>query len=158
MTNDDLWCVKMADSEMKRTPVFSFSWSYDYGVVMKGLEYVWKITGDKKYYDYIKKNMDVFVEPRGFISRYQPGEYNIDHINNGKILFFLFRETKEEKYHRIERAYGSFYRSFTIPHYIDQDKIKAEHENGILKVTMPKKAELKPKKVKVLKPQSKAKK
>lgn len=62
------------------------------------------------------------------------------------------KETKEENYHRIERAYGSFYRSFTLPNYIDQEKIQAEHENGILKITMPKKPELKPRKVKILKP------
>ncbi len=67
------------------------------------------------------------------------------------------KETKEENYHRIERAYGSFYRSFTLPRNIDQDKIKAESENGILKVTLPKKAELKPKKVKILKPKSASK-
>jgi len=62
------------------------------------------------------------------------------------------KETKEENYHRIERAYGSFYRSFTLPNYIDQDKIQAEHQNGILKITLPKKPELKPRKVKILKP------
>ena len=67
------------------------------------------------------------------------------------------KETKEENYHRIERSYGSFYRSFTLPRNIDQDKIKAECENGILKVTLPKKAELKPKKVKILKPKSASK-
>lgn len=61
------------------------------------------------------------------------------------------KETKEENYHRVERAYGSFSRSFTLPHYIDHDKIKAEHENGVLKITMPKKPELKPRKVKILK-------
>lgn len=66
------------------------------------------------------------------------------------------KETKEENYHRIERAYGSFYRSFTLPHYIDQDKIKAEHENGVLKITMPKKSELKPRKLKILKPSKKS--
>ncbi|MDH5706548.1 MAG: Hsp20/alpha crystallin family protein, partial [Candidatus Aminicenantes bacterium] len=64
------------------------------------------------------------------------------------------KETKEENYHRIERAYGSFYRSFTLPRNIDQDNIKAESENGILRITMPKKPELKPKKVKILKPKS----
>ncbi len=64
----------------------------------------------------------------------------------------LEKETREENYHRIERAYGSFYRSFTLPNYIDQDKIKAEHENGVVKITMPKKAELKPRKVRILKP------
>jgi HSP20 family protein len=68
------------------------------------------------------------------------------------------KETKEENYHRIERSYGSFYRSFTLPNSIDQDKIQAVHENGVLKITMPKKPELKPKKVKVLKAKSKEKK
>lgn len=68
------------------------------------------------------------------------------------------KEAKEENYHRIERAYGSFYRSFSLPHYIDSDKIKAEHENGVLKIIMPKKLELKPRKIKVLKPQKKNKK
>ncbi len=63
-------------------------------------------------------------------------------------------ETKEENYHRIERSYGSFFRSFSLPSYVDPDKIEAEHENGILKIRMPKKAELKPRKVKILKAQS----
>jgi HSP20 family protein len=61
------------------------------------------------------------------------------------------KETKEENYHRIERSYGSFYRSFTLPSYIDQEKIHAEHESGVLKVHMPKKPEVKPRKVRILK-------
>lgn len=70
----------------------------------------------------------------------------------------LEKEIQEENYHRIERAYGSFYRSFSIPNYIDAEKIKAEHENGVLKVVMPKKTELKPRKIKVLKAQPKSQK
>lgn len=66
------------------------------------------------------------------------------------------KETKEENYHRIERSYGSFYRSFTLPTNINQDNIKAEYDNGVLRISMPKKPELKPKKVKVLKPKSKS--
>jgi HSP20 family protein len=68
------------------------------------------------------------------------------------------KETKEENFHRIERAYGSFFRSFTLPTYVDHDKIEAEHENGVLKIRMPKKLELKPRKVKILKPVSSAEK
>jgi len=62
------------------------------------------------------------------------------------------RETKEENYHRLERSYGSFYRAFTLPNSVDLDKIHAEHENGILKIIMPKRHELKPRNVKILKP------
>jgi HSP20 family protein len=67
------------------------------------------------------------------------------------------KEVNEENYHRNERSYGSFYRSFSLPRNIDQNKIKAESENGILKITMPKKAELKPKNVKILKTKSETK-
>ena len=62
------------------------------------------------------------------------------------------KETKEENYHRIERSYGSFYRAFTLPNSIDPAKIQATHENGVLKITMPKRSELQPRKVKILKP------
>ena len=68
------------------------------------------------------------------------------------------KETKEENFHRIERAYGSFFRSFALPSYVDHDKIEAEHENGVLKIRMPKRAELKPRKVKILKPAATAEK
>lgn len=64
------------------------------------------------------------------------------------------KETREDNYHRIERSYGSFYRSFTLPNYIDQENIRAEHEDGVLKIIMPKRSELKPRKVKILKPGS----
>lgn len=64
------------------------------------------------------------------------------------------KETKEENYHRIERAYGSFFRSFSLPNYIDQEGIRAEHEDGVLKIHMPKRAESKPKTVKILKTQT----
>ena len=65
------------------------------------------------------------------------------------------KETKEEDFHRIERSYGSFYRSFTLPTNVDQDKIEANFDDGLLRITMPKKPELKPKKVNVLKGKNK---
>jgi len=57
------------------------------------------------------------------------------------------KETKEENYHRIERSYGSFSRSFTLPGSVDKEKVKASYKNGVLKITMPKKEESKPKQV-----------
>ena len=64
------------------------------------------------------------------------------------------KETKEENYHRIERSYGSFYRAFTLPNYVDPEKVQAQHENGVLKISMPKREEVKPRTVKILKPNS----
>lgn len=50
----------------------------------------------------------------------------------------LEKEEKKEDYTRIERSYGSFSRSFTLPDYVDREKIKAESKDGILKLTLPK--------------------
>jgi len=70
----------------------------------------------------------------------------------------LDKETKEENFHRIERSYGSFFRSFALPHYIDHEKIRAEHQHGVLKITMPKRQDSKSRKVAILKPSSPLKK
>lgn len=61
----------------------------------------------------------------------------------------LEREDKRENYHRIERAYGVFARSFTLPSEVDPDKIDAEFKDGVLRIRMPKKEEAKPKQIKV---------
>jgi HSP20 family protein len=58
-------------------------------------------------------------------------------------------ETKRENYHRLERSYGAFTRSFTLPSFVDASKINAEFKDGILRVTMPKREEAKPKQVEV---------
>jgi HSP20 family protein len=60
-------------------------------------------------------------------------------------------ERKEDKqnYHFMERSYGSFYRSFSLPKNIDAEKISAEYKEGVLNVTLPKKPEVKPKKVEI---------
>ena len=59
------------------------------------------------------------------------------------------KETKEENYHRIEREYGTFTRSFALPTAVNGDKVTAEYKDGILKVVLPKNEERKPKAIKV---------
>jgi HSP20 family protein len=59
------------------------------------------------------------------------------------------QKVKEENYLRIERTYGSFSRSFSLPNTVNTEAIKAEYKNGVLTVELPKRAESKPKQVKV---------
>src|SRR5205823_13837915 len=59
------------------------------------------------------------------------------------------KEEKEENFRRVERQYGSFTRSFTLPNTVDAEQVQAHYEQGILKVQLAKKAEAKPKQVKV---------
>lgn len=58
-------------------------------------------------------------------------------------------EVKEENYHRQERSYGSFSRTFAMPSGIDADRVKAEYKDGLLTLTMPKREEAKPKTIKI---------
>ena len=59
------------------------------------------------------------------------------------------KEEKNKKFHRIERSYGSFLRSFTLPEDADGAKVAAEFKDGVLKVHLPKNAAAKPKAVEV---------
>jgi HSP20 family protein len=59
------------------------------------------------------------------------------------------KDVKEENFHRIERSYGSFSRSFTLPNSVNPEQVNAEYTNGVLTITLAKRAEAKPKQIKV---------
>ncbi|MET0553459.1 MAG: Hsp20/alpha crystallin family protein [Vicinamibacteria bacterium] len=58
-------------------------------------------------------------------------------------------DVKRESYHRVERSYGTFSRSFTLPTVVDQAQVKAEFKDGLLQVTLPKREEAKPKQIQI---------
>jgi HSP20 family protein len=74
-------------------------------------------------------------------------------VENGVLLISGHREQeKEEKgkrYHRIERAYGNFARSFTVPEAVDAEKVTADFKNGLLTVRLPKSEKARPKSIEV---------
>jgi HSP20 family protein len=59
------------------------------------------------------------------------------------------KEEKEENYRRVERQYGSFTRSFALPTTVDPEQVQAHYDKGVLKIKLAKKAEAKPKQIKV---------
>ncbi len=59
------------------------------------------------------------------------------------------KEVKEKNYHRIERSYGSFQRSVSLPAGVQADKAKATYKDGVLHITVPKAEEAKPKQIKI---------
>ena len=88
----------MAKSCAQRDPLWMDRWIYDYGVVFKGIEEVYINTVDELYAAYIINNMQRYVNDDGSIKGYAPEEYNIDHVNTGKLLFFCYKQTGDEKY------------------------------------------------------------
>lgn len=73
-------------------------WRYDMGVILKGVEAVWKQNGQQEYFNYIQRLIDFHVDKNGNIKGYRKDEFNIDHVNNGKNILFLYEQTGSEKY------------------------------------------------------------
>ena len=73
-------------------------WTYDHGLVLKGIEGVWHATGDDRYFNYIKQSMDQYINADGTIKTYKLDDYNLDNVLNGRVLLLLYKVTRQEKY------------------------------------------------------------
>ena len=100
---------------------------------------------------------DVYEEEEGLTLRFElagvePKDIDI-RFENGVLTVKgerkLENEEKKDNYHRVERSYGTFSRSFSLSSAVDADRIQAESKFGVLAVHLPKKAEAKPKSIQV---------
>jgi unsaturated rhamnogalacturonyl hydrolase len=73
-------------------------WTYEQGVQFKAIEKVWYATGNPKYFDFIKRGADYWLDKDGKLSKYALEEYNIDHITPGRGYITLFCVTNDKKY------------------------------------------------------------
>lgn len=82
------------------------SWNYIDGCMISSLLDLYNQTGEKKYYNFSKDYIDFYVSDNGSISRYDKNTFNLDNINEGRVLFELYETTKDEKYRlAIENLY-----------------------------------------------------
>lgn len=73
-------------------------WSYDHGVMLEGVDAVWKRTANPKYFNYIQHSMDFFVDKEGNLNRYKATDFNIDNVKNGRSLLTLYKVTLQPRY------------------------------------------------------------
>ena len=73
-------------------------WTYDQAVFLKGIEGLWKATGDPKYFNYIQKSMDFFVDEKGNIRTYRSDDLTLDNVTPGRQMLLLYNVTGKEKY------------------------------------------------------------
>jgi len=99
------WSERMLLSEMHRFPeswMLDFSkspkWTYPSAIVLDGAEQLYAKTGKKEYYDYISSFGDKLVSEDGTILTYELEKYNIDLLNSGNVLLYLYEKEKKEKY------------------------------------------------------------
>ncbi|MDP4172568.1 MAG: glycoside hydrolase family 88 protein [Bacteroidota bacterium] len=99
------WSVRIAESFIMRHPanviddsVYNGKWTYDQGVFLEGLRQLYIKTNNKKYLNYIKTNIDMFVDNQGTIKTYKYTDFNIDNINTGRMLLWLYLVTNDKRY------------------------------------------------------------
>jgi unsaturated rhamnogalacturonyl hydrolase len=88
----------MAESMMQRHRLLSRRWHYEPGVALLALKAVWQVTGERATYDFVKRNVDELIGPDGSIRTYRLEEYNLDQINEGKLLLFLDETAGDKRY------------------------------------------------------------
>ena len=105
-------------------------WNYIDGCMMTSLLELYKTTKEEKYFDFVKKFIDYYVEDDGSILGYDPLKYSTDDVCESRVLFDLYALTKEEKYQKaIERTYeqvkshprtkeGNFWHKKIYPHQV----------------------------------------
>ncbi|OCK53455.1 glycosyl hydrolase family 88 [Chryseobacterium sp. CBo1] len=99
------WSERMMLSEMQRFPeawMLDFSkspkWTYPSAIVLDGAEQLYMKTGKKEYYDYISGFGETLIKEDGTILTYDLDKYNIDMLNSGNVLLYLYEKEKKDKY------------------------------------------------------------
>lgn len=73
------------------------AWDYEQGLMLKSLEKVWNRTADNKYFEYIRKDLDRYVQKDGSIRTYKYDDFNLDNIPTGRALLMLYQQTQPDK-------------------------------------------------------------
>ncbi len=106
------YSVWMAESFLKKHPDSiavkegkPAAWDYEQGLMLKALEKVWYRTGEGKYFEYIRKDLDRYVQADGSIRTYKYDDFNLDNIPTGRALLMLAQQTQPDKEKYIKAAH-----------------------------------------------------
>ncbi len=94
------WSQRMAATAMKLWPDSSARWSYEPGVVLKGMLSIWEQTADKQYFKYAQGYMDALIADDGTIKGYKKDDFTLDNVMCGRLALMLFNVTEKEKYYK----------------------------------------------------------
>ena len=100
------WSFRIAQSFIQSHPgsvthdefMTKDSWNYEQGVMLESMKKMYELTKDEQYFNFVKENINQYVNEDGKIRTYPYNEFNIDYINSGRALLFLYEKTKEIKY------------------------------------------------------------
>ena len=89
----------------RESQIFSkpMKWNYIDGCMIKAVTMLYEVTGDERLLSYADSFMKAFVDENGNIRNYSPADYNLDNINGGKVLIYLYKKTGDERYRQAYR-------------------------------------------------------
>src|SRR3989442_2434896 len=91
------WSARAADAVIRREPVLGTRWAYEWATLLKGVDQVRRATGDRRYFEYIRSNVDRFVGDGG-IATYTRDAYDLDSVAGGPLLLSPFLDWGEYRY------------------------------------------------------------
>jgi unsaturated rhamnogalacturonyl hydrolase len=101
------WSLRMVESTLQRYMLNDFQWHYEHGLQVMAIQKAGEATGEERYLNFVADWIDHFVQPDGTIRTYRAGEYNIDQINAGKLLYGAYERTGDDRYRKaIEHLRG----------------------------------------------------
>lgn len=100
------WSQRIADSFLLRHPGGvtydstspNKDWNYEQGLMLESIHQMWLLTGDKKYFDFIEKNLDHYVDEAGNIKTYDLEDFNLDNISGGRAVLAVYQATNLERF------------------------------------------------------------
>ena len=102
------WSEQIAQSFLRMHPdsinywneAKSRKWNYEQGLILEAMYQMWQHTGDSQYVQYVKKNLDYYIQPNGVISTYKFDEYQLDNITPGKVVLQMYELTHNMDYRK----------------------------------------------------------
>jgi unsaturated rhamnogalacturonyl hydrolase len=94
----DNFLLLYPDTVAYKTEAKSYKWNYEQGLILEAFYRIWKLSDDNKYYKYLKKNIDYYIDADGKIKTYKLEDFNLDNIAPGRVLLHLYSLTADEKY------------------------------------------------------------
>lgn len=100
------WSVRISQAFVKRhlgsvtydENMTKEKWNYEQGVMLEAMKKMYEHTSDKQYYNFVKENIEQYIDNNGKIRTYPYKDFNLDKINSGRALLFLYSKTHELKY------------------------------------------------------------
>lgn len=92
------WSARVVDAAIARNPVVHEKWDYTAGLMLMAIQRVGDVTRRPAYGAYVRRNVDRLVQPDGSIATYRADEFNLDQINEGRVLLTLLERTRDRRY------------------------------------------------------------